>query len=190
MKKAIVVVDDPETARALADPMRRLILNVLADEVLTETQLARRFAVSEPLINHHVKVLKKISLVSVVKTEAESHGILQKFYEATAMCYVVDYEKLTPELKRYFFTIYIERLRGMLAALRYMGKFTGQFSSGMVEHLAETMAKAIVPVAKKLSDIPLKKSREEVIVELFSKVLASIKLLEPQISSLKLKGGV
>ena len=190
MKKAISVIDNPDVAKILADPMRRLMLNILADNMCTEMQLARRLGVSDPLVAHHMKMLKIAGVVSVAKTEAESHGILQKFYEPTAMCYIVDYDKLQPDLKRYFFAVYLERLRGILCALRYMGEFSQEVSSETIEQLAETMARAIVPVARKMSDMPLKNSREEIIVELFSKTLAVINLLGSPVSGMRYRRGV
>jgi DNA-binding transcriptional ArsR family regulator len=53
-----------ETFAALADPTRRAILARLAEGEATVTELARPFAVSQPAISKHLKVLERAGLVS------------------------------------------------------------------------------------------------------------------------------
>ena len=52
------------TFAALADPTRRAILARLAVGEATVTQLARPFAMSQPAISKHLKVLERAGLVS------------------------------------------------------------------------------------------------------------------------------
>jgi DNA-binding transcriptional ArsR family regulator len=49
---------------ALADPTRRAILRQLTAGEATVTQLARPFAMSQPAISKHLKVLERAGLVS------------------------------------------------------------------------------------------------------------------------------
>src|SRR5437763_7436235 len=53
-----------ETFAALADPTRRAILTRLATGEATVTELAGPFAMSQPAISKHLKVLERAGLVS------------------------------------------------------------------------------------------------------------------------------
>jgi DNA-binding transcriptional ArsR family regulator len=53
-----------QTFAALADPTRRAILARLAAGEATVTELAEPFAMSQPAISKHVKVLERAGLVS------------------------------------------------------------------------------------------------------------------------------
>jgi len=52
------------TFSALADPTRRAILLRLARGEATVTELARPFAISQPAISKHLKVLERAGLIS------------------------------------------------------------------------------------------------------------------------------
>src|ERR687896_835640 len=52
------------TFAALADPTRRAILSRLASGEATVTELARPFAMSQPAVSKHIKVLERAGLVS------------------------------------------------------------------------------------------------------------------------------
>jgi DNA-binding transcriptional ArsR family regulator len=52
-----------EVAGAIADPVRREILLMLADEPLSAGQIADRFAISRPAISRHLRVLREAGLV-------------------------------------------------------------------------------------------------------------------------------
>ncbi|MBY0324142.1 MAG: metalloregulator ArsR/SmtB family transcription factor [Reyranella sp.] len=52
------------TFNALADPTRRAILARLAQGEATVGQLAEPFAISQPAISRHLKVLAKAALIS------------------------------------------------------------------------------------------------------------------------------
>jgi DNA-binding transcriptional ArsR family regulator len=51
--------------RAVADPTRRAILELLRSEERSAGELAAPFAMSRPAISQHLKVLKEAELVSV-----------------------------------------------------------------------------------------------------------------------------
>lgn len=55
------------TFLALGDPTRRAILARLALGEATVTELAQPFAISQPAISKHLKVLERAGLVSVVQ---------------------------------------------------------------------------------------------------------------------------
>jgi DNA-binding transcriptional ArsR family regulator len=51
---------DVEVFEAVAQPKRREILRLLAGGELSATEVASRFAVTQPAISQHVKVLKRL----------------------------------------------------------------------------------------------------------------------------------
>lgn len=52
-----------EVFKALADPTRRKILDLLKDGDLTAGEIAENFAISKPSISNHLKILKMAELV-------------------------------------------------------------------------------------------------------------------------------
>lgn len=53
-----------EGFKALADPTRRRILELLCDGDLTAGELAEHFDISKPSLSHHLATLKSAGLVS------------------------------------------------------------------------------------------------------------------------------
>jgi DNA-binding transcriptional ArsR family regulator len=53
--------------KALNDPTRREILQMLQEKDLTAGEIAERFEISWPSISHHLDLLKQANLVSSVK---------------------------------------------------------------------------------------------------------------------------
>ncbi len=53
--------------KAVADPTRRQILDILARGEQAALALAKRFAVSQPAISQHLKILREANLVSARK---------------------------------------------------------------------------------------------------------------------------
>jgi DNA-binding transcriptional ArsR family regulator len=54
-----------DVARALAEPTRRRILELVRDEELTVGEIAGNFDVSRPAVSQHLRVLHDADLVSV-----------------------------------------------------------------------------------------------------------------------------
>jgi DNA-binding transcriptional ArsR family regulator len=50
---------------ALADPNRRAIINLLANQQLTVKAVAKHFSISRPAVSKHVKILTECGLVVV-----------------------------------------------------------------------------------------------------------------------------
>ncbi|MCG8373070.1 MAG: autorepressor SdpR family transcription factor [Balneolales bacterium] len=59
--------------KALNDPTRRQILDLLKEEDLTAGEIAEAFEISKPSISHHLDLLKQAGLVS---TERNGQFIL------------------------------------------------------------------------------------------------------------------
>jgi DNA-binding transcriptional ArsR family regulator len=68
----------PDVFTAIADPTRREILRLLADEKIPVQILVRRFKVSRPAISRHLRVLRQAGLVTEQKEGR------QRFYRLEA----------------------------------------------------------------------------------------------------------
>ena len=67
-------------------------------------------------------MLKKAGLIRIKRTRLEAHGILEKYYEPTALLFIEDYHKIPKGMRNYFLMVHMERLRGVLIALYLMGR--------------------------------------------------------------------
>ncbi|MBW5448432.1 autorepressor SdpR family transcription factor [Cohnella sp. CFH 77786] len=52
-----------ETFKALSDPTRRKIIQLLKERDLTAGEIADHFSISKPSISHHLNILKQAGLV-------------------------------------------------------------------------------------------------------------------------------
>jgi DNA-binding transcriptional ArsR family regulator len=52
--------------QAIADPNRRAILGLLANQKLTLNGIAENFRISRPAVSRHIKILKECGLVVVI----------------------------------------------------------------------------------------------------------------------------
>ncbi len=70
-----------QTFKALADPTRRKILNLLKDRDMTAGEISDQFQMSKPSISQHLKILKQAELIQDEKKRpihhllAEHHNI-------------------------------------------------------------------------------------------------------------------
>jgi DNA-binding transcriptional ArsR family regulator len=72
-----------EQMRAIADALRLRLVELLAQEQLTVTQLGERVGESPAKVHYHVRELERIGIVRLVETR-ERGGILEKYYRAVA----------------------------------------------------------------------------------------------------------
>ena len=72
--RAAYVVHDEKVAMLLVDPMRRTILNLLADKSYTESQLSELLGLTDASVGHHLRILLHAKLIRVEKREEENHG--------------------------------------------------------------------------------------------------------------------
>ncbi len=90
------------TFAALADPTRRAILRRLATGEASVTELAKPFAMSQPAISKHLKVLERAGLVSrgrdaqrrPVRLEAEPLAEANQWLEEYRQLWERNYERL------------------------------------------------------------------------------------------------
>jgi DNA-binding transcriptional ArsR family regulator len=95
---------------ALADPTRRAILSRLTDGEATVAELAEPFAVSQPAISRHLKVLERAGLISRTRraTARLSHLEAEPLRDVTT--WLAGYQRFWDESH--------ERLDELLAALQ------------------------------------------------------------------------
>lgn len=90
------------TFRALADPTRRAILEQLAGGEATVTALTERFAVTQPAISKHLKVLERAGLVSrhrdaqrrLCRLEAEPLRVATRWLSSYRQFWTTSFEHL------------------------------------------------------------------------------------------------
>lgn len=59
--------------QAIADPVRRDIIGLLAQKSLNVNAIAENFDISRPAISKHLKILKECGLVTITRQGRESH---------------------------------------------------------------------------------------------------------------------
>ncbi len=177
--KAVRIIDNVETVRLLADPIRREILRYLSEYPMTETQLAARLNLAKSSICHHLQMLAEADLIRVERTEVESHGIQQKFYETTFKIFIIDFTAVPPELQRYFLHIHMERLRGILSVVQLMEEKRGrhlELTRDQLEALSLEVAKqtSIIGKGYEHRKEELNMSRETLLLKIYGESLRKI----------------
>ena len=174
------VISDPKVTKLLMDPVKRQILRHLAEAELTQKMLAERLGMADPSVYYHLKELKAAGLVAIVRSEPESHGIIQKFYEANALYYIADYAKAPLALRPYFLAVNLERLRGVFAILGALKGVSISLSSSQMEKLADRIAYSLVEVAKEYQDRLFTGERESLIINLYAEALQRVIEKDPE----------
>ena len=80
-------VGTPERMRALADPLRTLLADLVLERAMTVTELAGRVGRPKGTVAHHVDVLVDAGLLQVVRTR-RVRAIEERFYGRTARTYL------------------------------------------------------------------------------------------------------
>ena len=78
-----VTADTPARLRAVADPVRTLILDLVLERAMTVTELAAEVGRSKGTVAHHVAVLVDTGLLKVVRTR-KVRAIEERFYGRVA----------------------------------------------------------------------------------------------------------
>ena len=175
--RAVKVIDDVETTKILVDPIRQEILRYLAEYPMTETQLAVKLNLAKSSMCHHLQILIEAGLIRVERTEVESHGIQQKFYETTFKLFLVNFDVVPPELQRYFLHIHMERLRGILSVVQLMEEKQGrhlEITRDQLEDLSLETARQTSIIGKGYEQKGLNMSRETLLVKIYSESLRKV----------------
>jgi DNA-binding transcriptional ArsR family regulator len=185
LKKSVEVVADPEKAKVLVDPMRRELVRLLAEHPMTENELAILLGLSNPSVGHHLKILARSGFVRIARKEAEEHGILQKFYEANALVYLINGQKMPLEIERYFMPISLERARGITVALSFATQESVDLSPKELEEFAKILNSTIMYVSSSHAR-RWNRNREEVINAIYRDALTYL-LKKPDLLSDKVR---
>ncbi len=93
-----IVVTSPAELRAMADPLRSTILDLLLERAATVSELASAVGRPKSTVAHHVKVLVDAGMLRVVRSR-RVRAIDERFYGRTARLYFVGQvplEEITP----------------------------------------------------------------------------------------------
>ena len=80
--------------QAIADPVRRDIIEMLSDDVLSVNQVAEKFEISRPAISKHLRILNECGIVSFNQNGRERLCIIQPEKLIPAFLWIKQYNKL------------------------------------------------------------------------------------------------
>lgn len=83
--------------QAIADPVRRDIIKLLAKQVLTVNAVAEKFDVSRPAISKHLKILEECGIVVINKQGRERFCEIQPKSLIPAFLWIEQYQNLWEE---------------------------------------------------------------------------------------------
>lgn len=96
--------------QAIADPVRREIIELLAKEPLTVNAVAENFAISRPAVSKHLKVLHECGIVDFEQKGRERFCIIQPRTLIPAFLWIEKYRGLWEE-RLDNFEAYLEELK-------------------------------------------------------------------------------
>jgi len=86
-----MVVSDPSQLRAMADPFRTQLIQLLRDRARSTQEISEELAVPKGTVGHHLKVLESAGLIRVVRTR-KVRAVTEKFYGRTARLFLYQTE--------------------------------------------------------------------------------------------------
>lgn len=175
LQKAIHFVSDPNEIRLIANFIHREILQLLSEQPMTQTELAKSLSLTKPALGYHLRQLFEAKLIYIIKTEAETHGILQKFYSPIANMILSTYNQTPDDLKRYFIQVQIEHVIGIIAA--YQGRFhyDNEVYSATVEKLAILLWKQVESVCNEYLHQPSVQNTESLKIKIYAEAFRKLK---------------
>ena len=96
--------------QAIADPIRRDIIDMLAEDSLTVNAVAEKFKISRPAVSKHIKILNECGLVKTVSKGRERHCIIIPEELSRVSAWVEQHRKLW-EQKLVSFEDYLNELK-------------------------------------------------------------------------------
>ncbi|AIF83193.1 transcriptional regulator, ArsR family [Candidatus Nitrososphaera evergladensis SR1] len=178
--KAVQIIGDQVVARAMTDTMRRTILMMLRDRPMTQTQLAEELGLSKAALNHHLKILKQHNLVSIVKKEVESHGIVQKFFAANSYLQLYDFNSLPRDVVSYFYAARLERERGIISMLALNNQSLMR-DQKLTSFITKNLSAYLIEAAGPYVNTEIDYGDEGIIYEIYTKAVKALlkeKLIE------------
>ncbi len=80
--------------QAIADPVRREIIDLLSDSALTVNEVASRFDISRPAISKHLKILHESGLIVISQQGRERYCQIQAQSLLPAFMWLEQYKRL------------------------------------------------------------------------------------------------
>ncbi|MDH7445792.1 ArsR/SmtB family transcription factor [Aquimarina sp. 2201CG14-23] len=80
--------------QAIADPVRREIISLLAKETLSINSVADKFDVSRPAISKHLKILEECGIIAIEKQGRERFCLIQPTNLIPAFLWIEQYKNL------------------------------------------------------------------------------------------------
>jgi len=80
--------------QAIADPVRRDIIQLLAEETLTVNSIAEKFEISRPAISKHLKILKECEIINFKKEGRERYCLIRPQSLVPAFMWIEQYREL------------------------------------------------------------------------------------------------
>lgn len=80
--------------QAIADPVRRDIIELLAKEPLTINAVAEQFEISRPAVSKHVKILQECGIIDINQKGRERFCQIQPQNLLPAFLWIEQYKKL------------------------------------------------------------------------------------------------
>lgn len=114
--------------QAIADPTRRAIISMVANQTLNLNSVAEQFHQSRPAISKHIKILTECGLITIKQHGRERHCEAQ-----------------------------LDKLNEVADWVEQYRKFWQVKLDALETYLAEIQKKPVVKVKKKLNPFPIKK---------------------------------
>jgi len=80
--------------QAIADPIRREIIQLVSTKPLSINEVAEKFEISRPAISKHIKILKECNVIEIKKQGRERFCIIQPKNLIPAFLWIEQYQKL------------------------------------------------------------------------------------------------
>jgi predicted ArsR family transcriptional regulator len=82
-----MVVADTVQLKAMADPFRVQLIQLMRDQARSTQELAEELSIPKGTVGHHLKVLEAAGLIRVVRTR-KVRAVTEKFYGRTARLFL------------------------------------------------------------------------------------------------------
>jgi DNA-binding transcriptional ArsR family regulator len=89
--KETMIVAEPGQLRAMADPFRVQLIQLLGDRARSTQELSQELSIPKGTVGHHLKVLESAGLIRVVRTR-KVRAMTEKFYGRTARLFLYQTE--------------------------------------------------------------------------------------------------
>ncbi len=130
---ATLTINTAQQFKALGDPTRSLILDIIKHQPATAKYIGERLKIPPGTIGHHLQVLEAAGLAQVVARRLV-HGIVAKYYTRTARLFLFDFP---PEVTT-----------GTSTALRFITEARDQLAEALLSEQGKDTCKTAFPHAR------------------------------------------